>query len=139
MATSEAPRSVVSENRSSISALFRQLTEDVTHLARSEVALARAEVVENIHALVRPLILVVAAVLLGVSALFTLMGAFVGFLTPVVGNAGFAALIVAAIVAIVAFGMLQAGLGGIGKAAIVPQRAVRSVQADVAAVKESLK
>ena len=139
MATSAEPRIVIAEERTPIAALFRQLTDDVTQLARSEVKLARAEVMANVHALIRPLILVIAAALLGVAALFTLMGAFVGFLTPVVGSAGLAALIVAAIVAVIAFVLFQSGLGGIGKVTVVPERAVRSVKADVAAVKESLK
>lgn len=139
MLTPAEPRFVVAEERAPISALFRQLTDDVTHLARSEVKLARAEVMGNVHALIRPLILVITAALLGVAALFTLMGAFVGFLTPIVGSAGLAALIVAVIVAVIAFVLLQSGLGGIGKVAVVPERTVRSVKADVAAVKESLK
>jgi VIT1/CCC1 family predicted Fe2+/Mn2+ transporter len=139
MAIAAETRAVVAEERSTIPALFRQLTDDVTHLARSEVKLARAEVMGSIHALVRPLIVVIAAALVGVAALFTLMGAFVGFLTPVVGSAGLAALIVAVILGLIAFVLLQSGLARIGKVSVVPERAVMSVKADVAAVKESLK
>lgn len=139
MAIAAETRAVVAEERSTIPALFRQLTDDVTHLARSEVKLARAEAMGSIHALVRPLIVVIAAALLGVAALFTLMGAFVGFLTPVVGSAGLAALVVAVILGLIAFVLLQSGLARIGKVSVIPERAVMSVKADVAAVKESLK
>lgn len=132
-----APRYIAVEERRSIAALFKQIIDDVTHLARIEVKLARAEVTANIQKLVRPLILVVAAALLGLAALFTLMGAFVGWLTPYVG-AGWAAFIVAAVVGLIAYLLLQSGLKGLSSPQITPKRAVKSVKTDVAVVKEEL-
>ena len=138
MSRSANPLTIDASERQSIAALFRQLSDDVTHLARSEVKLARAEVTANVHALIRPVILILVAALLGVAALFTLMGAFVGFLTPLVGSAGLAALIVAAVIGGAAFLLLQSGLGGLGKVTVMPTRAVRSVNSDVSAVKAGL-
>lgn len=133
----EPPLSVVVAERRSLSALLRQLTDDAALLARTELKLARAEVAANIGKLARPAMMIGAAALLGITSLFTLMGALVGFLTPYVG-AGWAALIVAAVVGVIAFVLLQTGLKGFGAIAVMPDRAVRSVKADVAAVKESV-
>lgn len=138
MLHSGQPVMVKVEERRSISALIRQIADDATLLARTEVKLARAEITDNLHALIRPAIMVGAAALLGLAALFTLMGAFVGFLTPYVG-AGWAALIVAGAVGLIAFLLLQSGLKGLSASALAPKRAVASVKADVAVVKESVK
>lgn len=132
-----SPLPVVVEERRSLSALVRQIADDATLLVRTEVKLARAEVSANISRLARPAMMVGAAALLGIGVLFTLMGAFVGFLTPYVG-AGWAALIVVKVVGVIAFLLLQTGLKGFGAITLVPNRAMRSVKADVAAIKESV-
>ena len=133
-----APRSLHHESeRPSIAALLRGVVEDVQLLARAEVNLARAEVADKVHKLVRPVALVGVAALLGLVVVFTLTGAAVGFLTPYVG-AGWAALIVAGVLGLGAFLCLQAGLKGFGAVSIAPKRAVASVKADVAAVKGSV-
>ena len=121
--------------RAPLSALFRQIADDATLLARTEVKLARAEVAENVGKLARPVVMIVAAALLGIAVLFTLMGAAVAALTPLVGPA-WAALIVAAVVGLIAYLLLQAGLSGFKSIDLAPKRAVASVKADAAAAKD---
>lgn len=129
---------VVKDDEPSIGSLLRQIVDDVGQLARAEVSLAKAEVTANIAKLVRPIIMIAAGAFLGIAALFTLMGALVGFLTPYVG-AGWAALIVAAVVGGIAALLVMSGVKGIGAATLAPKRSVASVKADVAAVKEAAK
>lgn len=123
--------------RPSLANLVHSLSDDVTGLVRAEVGLARAEVAANVAKLGRPVIFILAAALLGVAALFTLMGAAVGFLTPYVG-AGWAALIVAAVVGIVAFVLFQSALASLKQISIAPKRAIAGVKTDVAMVKDSI-
>ncbi len=137
MLATDPVRDREADPRPPISALFRQIADDAGTLARSEVALARAELAHNVQSLVRPLATIVIAALLGIAALFTLMGAFVAFLTPYVG-AGWAALIVAAAVGIVAVILLMSGLSGFDRISLMPKRAIRSVRTDVSTVKEAV-
>lgn len=129
---------IVKNEEPSIGAVLRRIVDDVGQLARTEVNLAKAEVTANIGKLVRPIVMIAAGALLGIAALFTLMGALVGFLTPYVG-AGWAALIVAAVVGGIAALLVMSGVKGIGAATLAPKKAVASVKADVAAVKEAAK
>ncbi len=129
---------VVKDEEPSIGATLRQIVDDVGQLARTEVNLAKAEVTANIAKLVRPIVMIAMGALLGIAALFTLMGALVGFLTPYVG-AGWAALIVAAVVGGIAALLVMSGIKAIGAVTLAPKRSVASVKADVAAVKEAAK
>ncbi len=123
--------------RAPIAGLIRQIADDATHLARSEIKLARAELMANIGELARPVVMVAVAALLGVAALFALMVAFIGWLAPFVG-VGWAALIVTVADAVIALLLLSAGMRGFKTATLLPERALRSVEKDVAAVKESV-
>lgn len=114
--------------------LVRGLADDATHLFRTEVKLARAEVAANVAGLARPVAMIGVAALLGVAALFTLMGAFVGWLAPYVG-AGWAALIVAAVVGSIAGLMAMSALKALGAASLMPHRFVGDVKKDVAVLK----
>jgi len=122
------------EARQSTLGLARGLLDDTTHLARTEVKLARAEVSANLLALIRPLMLIMMGMLLGVGALFTLLGAFVGWLAPHVG-AGAASLIVALATTLVAGILAWSGASTLQNANIAPRQAEISVREDVNALK----
>lgn len=122
------------EARQSTIGLARGLLDDTTHLVRTEVKLARAEVSENLLALIRPMILIMMGMLLGVGALFTLLGALVGVLAPHFGE-GVAALIVAVVTAAVAGILAWMGKSALQNASIVPRRTETSVRQDVTALK----
>lgn len=110
--------------------LARGLVDDTTHLLRTEVKLAKAEVSANLIALIRPIGFIMMGMLLAVGALFTLLGAFVGLLTPRFGD-GVAALIVAALTALVAGLLAWGGMSALKKARIAPERAKFSLKRDV--------
>ena len=122
----------------SIAALLRELVDNVGQLARAEINLARAEVTANVQKLARPAAMVAVGGLLGIAALFTLMGAAVAALTPIVG-AAMAAFIVAIVVGGAAALLIQSGIKGFGAVALAPKKTVASVRADAVAVQDILK
>jgi len=122
------------DNSPSIGELLRTLVEDVGHLFRTELRLAQAEVKSNLAGLkVGAAAIAVGGMLLLVS-LFTLVGAFVGWLTPYVG-AGWAAFIVAVVLAVV--GLIAISVGGkkLSAASLAPQRTVASLKQDAQTLK----
>ena len=123
-----------SEARQSTIGLARGLLDDTTHLVRTEVKLARAEVSANLIALIKPIMFIMMGMLLGVGALFTLLGAFVGWLAPHVG-AGAASLIVALVTALVAAMLARSGANTLQRATIMPRQTEMSVREDVNALK----
>lgn len=122
----------------SIAALLRQIVDDIGHLARAEINLARAEITANVQTIARPVVMLMLGGLLGIAALFTLMGAAVAALTPLVG-AALAALIVAVVVGVVAALLVMSGVNGFGALALTPGKTVASVRADVAVVRDAAK
>lgn len=122
--------------RESIADVVRGLASDATHLMRTEVRLAKAEVRANVAGLVTPIILVAAGLILGIAALFTLMAAFVGLLVEVLDiSPGLASLIVAAVVGGIAGFLVMSGLGKLRAATLAPTRTMASVKEDVQTVK----
>ena len=118
----------------SIAELLRRLIEDGNHLVRTEIRLAKAEVSDNITAAKAGVGAIAVGGILLLGAVFILLGAVVGFLTPLVG-AGFAGLIVG--LATAAIGGLLVASGGkkLGTSAIVPGRAVASLERDAETIK----
>jgi Putative Actinobacterial Holin-X, holin superfamily III len=74
--------------------LIKQLFRDVDLLIRNEFRMMQAEFSDKIRQALSPLTLILVGVVLLIGGTFTLIGALVAWLTPLVG-AGFAALIVA--------------------------------------------
>ena len=118
----------------SIVALIRRLFEDAAALARAELRLAQAEVKENIVGIAKPVAMIAFGMLLAVAALFTLMGALVGFLAPYVGP-GFAGLIVAVVVGAIAGALMLTGKKEIAAAQLLPSRAVAALRDDIETLK----
>ncbi len=120
----------------SIAGLIRQLIEDANHLVRTEIRLAKAEFRDNLAATKAGAGAIAIGGILLLGAIFTLLGAAVGFLTPLVG-AGFAGLIVGLSAAVI--GGLLVVIGGkkLTSASLMPDRAVASVKHDAATIKGS--
>lgn len=118
----------------SIMALIRRLFEDAAALARAELRLAQAELKANVASIAKPIAMIAVGGLLGVAALFTLMGAFVGFLAPYVGP-GWAGLIVAGVVGAAAAGLVLAGKKEIMAAELMPSRAMAALREDIQTLK----
>ena len=122
------------ENNSSIGELLRQLVEDVGHLFRTELRLAQAEVRSNISGLKGGITAIAVGGVFLLVAMFTLVGAFVGWLTPYVG-AGWAAFIVAVVLAVAGMIAISVGSNKLKVTNLAPQRTVASIKQDAQALK----
>lgn len=128
----------------SLPSLVRGLIDDISTLLRKEVALAKAEAGEKVnHALDGGKMIAIGAILLlgalGVllAAAVTLLGAlFVGMgMDPLLANS-LSALIVAAIVGIIGWSMVNGGINRAKKANLNMERTTASLSSDAAVIKE---
>ncbi len=123
------------ETGNSIGDLLRQLIEDVGHLFRTELRLAASEFKGNLGAMAGGAGAIAFGGMLMLVALFTLVGAFVGWLTPVVGSAGLAAFIVAVAVAVVGGILIAVGTSKLKVSSLAPDRTVASLRRDAETLK----
>lgn len=115
------------------------LSDALTHvsaLVRSEVDLARAEVNENLQSAGVAIGLIIGAVVVALTALNVLTAALVAALTEAGMPAGWSALIVGVIFAIIAYVMLNKGTNDLKLSSLAPTRTARNVKRDAQAVKE---
>lgn len=128
----------------SLPELVRGLINDVSTLFRKEVALAKAEAGEKVSSALDGSKLIVIGAVLAIGALGVLLAAIVtiiavGFtamgLDPLLANS-LAALIVAVVVGLIAWSLINTGIGHVRQANFDMQKTARALSDDVAAVKE---
>ncbi|MEI4261384.1 phage holin family protein [Roseovarius sp. D0-M9] len=108
----------------------------VSSLVRKEVDLARAEVSENLNRAGVAIGLILGGVIVALTALNVLSGALVAALTEAGMDAGWSALIVGTVFAVIAYVMANKGINDLKLANLVPSRTSKNVKADANAVKE---
>ena len=107
-------------------------------LLRGEMALAQVEVQAGLRRAASGLVMMVVAVILAIAAVDVLIGALVlvlieGGLAPV-----WAALLVGVGLVVLAGVLVRVGLKAVQPSALVPSRALRSMQRDMDALREGL-
>ncbi len=110
---------------------------NVSALVRNEVDLARAEISENVTRAAVAVGLLAGAAIIALVALNVLAAALVAALTEAGLEAGWAALIVGAVLAVIAFAMMGKGINDLKLSSLAPTRTVKNVQRDAEAVKEA--
>lgn len=118
----------------SIGELLRGLVEDTGHLFRTEIRLAKSELRDNLAAAKGGAIAIGVGTVLLLGAVFTFLGACVGFLPPLVG-AGFAGLIVTVVTAIIGGLLVVTGSRKISASSLTPDRTLASLKQDAVALK----
>ncbi|MDP9095635.1 MAG: phage holin family protein, partial [Pseudomonadota bacterium] len=120
---SSSPQSITTRSAAepSLTDLVRNLVGDVGHLFRTELRLAKTEVVGGLKSAVGGIVMIGIGVVLLLGALFTLLGAFVGWLTPYVG-AGWAALIVAVVAGGIGGALALVGSKRVSATVLMPGR-----------------
>ena len=121
----------------SIGAIIGQLTADFSTLMKQEVALAKAEVAQNIKNAGLGIGFLVGAVVLALVALNVLAAALAAALATFIG-AGWAALVVGIVILAVAAILAMRGLNSLKPENLTPSRTVRNVQADAQTIKENV-
>lgn len=119
----------------STTTLLSDALAHVSSLVRSEVDLARAEVDQNLKRAGTAIGLLVAALVVALTALNVLTAAIVAGLTDAGLDAGWAALIVGVVLAIIAFVLVQKGTNDLKLSSIAPSRTAENLKRDSQAFK----
>jgi uncharacterized membrane protein YqjE len=115
------------------------LSDAIAHmssLVRKEVDLARAEVSENVNRAGVAVGLLAAALVIALTALNVLAAALVAGLADWGLGAGWAALIVGVVLAVIAFALAMKAKNDLKLTNIAPSRTAKNVQRDAQALKE---
>ena len=124
--------------REGIQNLIGDALRDATDLARKEVALFKAELSDNMRKLLMGIAMIAAAGVFALVAIILFTAALVDWLAVKVGSEALANLIVGAVMAAVAVGLVLYGRSAMSTASLVPQRSVRSIQRDTTVLSESV-
>ncbi|MGR3761799.1 phage holin family protein [Roseobacteraceae bacterium NS-SX3] len=124
-------------NGGSAAAILSDALNNISALVRNEIALARAEVSENLNRAAVALGLIVGAVVVALVALNVLAGALVAGLTEAGIDAGWAALIVGIGFGAVAFAMIAKGTNDLKLSSLAPTRTAENVKRDAKTIKET--
>lgn len=108
----------------------------VSSLVRSEVDLARAEVNDNLKGAGVAIGVIAGAVVVALTALNVLSAALVAALTEAGIPAGWSALIVGVVLAIIAYVMVSKGTSDLKLSSLAPSRTAKNVKRDAQAVKD---
>lgn len=109
----------------------------VSSLVRKEVDLARAEVSENVNQAGTAIGLIVGALVIALVALNVLIAAVIAGLIEAGMEEGWAALLVGAVLAIIAYGLSSKGLKDLKLSSLAPTRTAKNIQRDADALKEA--
>jgi hypothetical protein len=115
------------------------LSDAIAHmssLVRKEVDLARAEVSENVNRAAVAIGLLAAALVIALTALNVLAAALVAGLADWGLGAGWAALLVGVVLAVVALALAMKAKNDLKLTNIAPSRTAKNVQRDAQALKE---
>ncbi len=116
-------------NDPTLKGVFQGLLDDVTRLGRQELALAKAEIAEDIDAAQKRLIAIMAGLMLGFCAVLILLQAVVVALATQM-PAWLASVIVALVVGLAAVILVRGGQAGLSRKDVTPERTVRSLKRD---------
>jgi amino acid transporter len=109
----------------------------VSNLVRDEVNLARTEVSENLKSAGTAIGMIAAALVIAITALNVLSAALVAAITNMGLSAGWSALIVGVVFAVIAFALASKGMNDLKISNLAPTRTARNVRRDAEAVKEA--
>ncbi len=117
------------------SGLFSEVLSGVDRLLRGEVALAKAELRQNLRAVRQAALQFVLAVVFGVIALNLLTGAAVAGLVAAGLSPGAAAFALGAVLLLIAYGCMHWGLWLLDPVRLHPKRAFHNLGQDIASLK----
>jgi Putative Actinobacterial Holin-X, holin superfamily III len=113
-----------------IQALIGDALRESSDLARKELALFKAELAENVKTILIGVAMMAAAGIFAIAALILFTEALVEWLATVVGSEALSALIVGAVMAAVAVGLVLYGRSTMSSSSLAPNRAITSIQRD---------
>jgi hypothetical protein len=120
----------------SLKDLLADLTESITTLFRQEIQLARAETSEKLTQVGVAIGAIAGGAIMALAALIVLLQALVIGITEAGVPAGWAALIVGVIVAVIAYVLIHKGTNDLKASSLTPDRTMSSLKRDAQVVKE---
>ena len=122
----------------SINTLLGDALRDTQDLARKELALFKAELSDNVSTLLMGVGMIAAGGVFAIAAIILFTAALVAWLATIVGSEALANLIVGAVMAAIAVGLVLYGRSTMSSASLAPQRSVRSIQRDTQVLSEKV-
>jgi uncharacterized membrane protein YqjE len=126
----------VSRDDQSLGELFNRLGTQLGTLIRQEMELARAELTANATRTAQNASLIGAGAAVGYAAFLALVAAAIALLASIGLDAWIAALVVAIVLGIVAFALVQRGRSQLTAASLAPRRTIESLKEDAELAKE---
>jgi hypothetical protein len=124
------------ESSRPLGSLFTDVVSEVTHLFHTEMRLVRAEMNEKVSRVANSGALIGAGAIVMIPAVFILLLAIVRWLAVAGVPEQWGLTIVGAVIAIVGAALLMKGINNLKGPALVPDRTIRQVRADVSLAKE---
>ncbi len=123
----------------SLGDLFGRLSTQLGTLIRQEMELARAELTASAQRTARNASLVGIGAAIGYAAFLALVGAAIALLDAIGLDTWVAALVVAIVLGIVAFALVQRGRSQLNAASLAPRRTIESLKDDAELAKERVR
>lgn len=122
----------------SIGGILQDVATGFGNLVRGEISLARAEVAQGVRNATGSVVKFAVAAILALVALNVLTGAAVAALVSLGLGAGWASLIVALVLFLIAGGLVLSARAALDPANILPRRAMKNLRRDASAVASTL-
>jgi Putative Actinobacterial Holin-X, holin superfamily III len=122
----------------SLKDLVADLGTSLTMLFRKEIQLARAEIAEKVGQAGGAVASIAAGGILALAALLVLLQALVVAIAEAGVPPAAAALIVGAVVAVIAYALVHAGLRTLRASSLAPDRTIHALQRDAQVAKEQM-
>jgi Putative Actinobacterial Holin-X, holin superfamily III len=121
-----------------IQSLIGDALRETSDLARKEMMLFKAELADNVKTLLIGVGMIAAASVFAIAALILFTEALVKWLATIVGSEALSALIVGAVMAAAAVGLVLYGRSTMSAASLAPNRSIRSMQRDTQVLSEKV-
>ena len=118
--------------------LVGEALRDATDLARKELALFKTELSQNARTILTGVAMMAVAGIFAIAAIILFTAALVDWLATVVDSHALANLIVGALMAAAAVGLVLYGRSTMSSASLAPTRSVRSIQRDTEVLSERI-
>ena len=121
-----------------IQSLIGDALRETSDLARKEMMLFKTELSDNLKTLLIGIGMIAGASIFAVAALILFTEALVKWLATVVGSEALSALIVGAVMAAAAVGLVLYGRSTMSAASLAPNRSIKSIQRDTQVLSEKV-
>jgi hypothetical protein len=127
---------MASQSTRPLGSLFTDVVSELTHLFQTEIRLVRAEMNDKVSRVANSGALIGAGAVIMLPAVFILLLAAVRWLAVAGLPEQWGLLLVGIVVALIGAGLLMKGINNLKGSALVPNRTIEQVRADVSLAKE---